>query len=329
MTKNEQKFNCDNVEIRIWRSKDDPNDDLVLLMNASHLFEVTNEWLNHKMAWGTGGLAAVAYYEDRPIGLALLGCAPYCLAGQPTRLMWSLDNFVLEEFRGRGVYRKLLESLVQAANEEGTEWILTFPNSQSQPGFEHAGWKPLAPMWAHVRPVLTGGPFQKIRKVQKLIKSIRLPFKASPALSLSYADFDELAPNKPLEKEHLEFDSSSPALWWRFHPKRGTGYHVIRTDSYKAVVRLGYRGVLQEVQILATFPRHLDYLSMRKLIATIRETHDVDLITRISNEQLSMIQTLRTGFWKLKKITTPMLWNSRGLESQANPTLSGIDLHLW
>ena len=100
MARNEQKFNIDNVEIRTWHSKDGSNDDLVLLMNASHLFEVTNEWLNHKMAWGTGGLAAVAYYEDRPIGLALLGCAPYCLAGQPTRLMWSLDNYVLEEFRG-------------------------------------------------------------------------------------------------------------------------------------------------------------------------------------------------------------------------------------
>lgn len=317
------------VEIRIWKSSTDSFEDVLYLMNKSHNFEITQDWLITKLGWGKGGLGALAYVNEQPVGLALLGSAPYRELGKPVDLMWSLDNFIVEEYRGRGIYHLLLKHLSQAADKDGIQLILTFPNLQSRPGFERAGWSTLHPMWAHVRPALSGGIPRNIKRFSAFVKSRKSGFQVEKTLGLTEKDIDCISNRVKIDESRLEFDPSYPAIEWRFHAKRAPGYRAVHLADCSGVFKVGLRGNLREAQLLATFPRQLNPKQLRNLFSSIRSTCDADLVTMLCNERFTLNKAFRTGIWPIRTVTTPLLRYGSGKHLRMKPTLSGIDLHLW
>lgn len=313
------------VDIRHWDSRTDSFDDVVALMRQSHEIKVSEEWLATKLSWADGGMGAIAYADDRPVGLALLGHAPYRCGDRVASVMWSLDNFVIEQCRGQGIYHRLLAHLTAAIDESDVGAILTFPNSRSRPGFEKAGWVPLPPMWAYVRPVIGFNPVTNARRVKDIATSMTRPFELISSAGVARADIDFLAHHAG-ETPGLAFDTGATALEWRFNSRRGRGYEAVTLTDSGAVVRLGQRGPLLEVQVLATFPRVLPGHGMRRLLATVTRKYRPDLITMLSNKELTPRQASAVGLWRLKKVTTPLL---RPHSVDDTAILSGIDLHLW
>lgn len=313
------------VDIRLWDSRTDAFDDVVALMRQSHEIDVSEEWLATKLSWGDGGIAAVAYAGDRPVGLALVGYAPYRRGGREASVMWSLDNFVVEDYRGRGIYHQLLSRLTAAIDESAAGAVLTFPNSRSRPGFEKAGWVPMSPMWAYARPIIGINPVTNARRLKNLATSMSRPFELIDTAGLARVDVEFLAQHAG-HNPGLAFDASAAALEWRFDSRRGRGYEALILEESGAVVRLGRRGPLREVQIMATFPRVLSGRGMRRLLAAVTRKYRPDLITVIGNRELTSRQALAVGLWRLKKVTTPLL-RPRAVDETA--VLSGIDLHLW
>lgn len=313
------------VDIRLWDSRTDAFDDVVALMRQSHDVEVSEEWVATKLSWADGGIGAIAYADDRPVGLALLGHAPYRSGDRAASIMWSLDNFVIEQYRGQGIYHRLLCHLTAAIDESDVEAVLTFPNSRSRPGFEKAGWVPLSPMWAYARPVIGFNPVTNARRLKNLATSMGRQFELIDTAGVARADIEFLAHHAG-ETPGLAFDTRVTALAWRFDSQRGQGYEAVTLADSGAVVRLGRRGPLLEVQILATFPRVLSGRGIRRVLAAVTSKYRPDLITMLTNKKLTPGQTLAVGMWRLKLVTTPLL-RPHSVDDMA--ILSGIDLHLW
>ena len=63
------------------------------------------------------------------------------LANKEYRALRAVDTATHPEFRGRGIFRKLTEGLIEKATEEGFDFIFNTPNEKSMPGYLKMGWK--------------------------------------------------------------------------------------------------------------------------------------------------------------------------------------------
>lgn len=316
------------ISFKIWKSNTDPVDDVVWILNKSHEINITVEWLKHKLSWGPGGMAAMAYAEGRPVGIALLGVAPYVCDGIQFPLWLSLDNYVMPKYRGRGIYTRLLSLLDEACEEEGVQWAITFPNGNSRPGFKKAGWIEMKPMWAYINIPISLNPFVMVSRFRSVSRAQSEDFVPIEQATVGKNKLTELLVFAR-DDRFFKFEESLDALQYRFHRLRGVGYSAIRTNDGGAIVRVGNRGPLVEVQFLTTFPRDMPNVTWRKLVKVATTEFGPDVISRISNENSSQTRALLTGFIRVKRVTTPFMKNFQQRKSLPEPVLSGIDLHLW
>lgn len=319
------------IDVRPWFSQTDPLDDVVQMMNQSHSRGVTREWLEAKLAWGRGGVGALAYDHETPVGLVLFGAAPYDYEGKPIDVMLSYDNFVARDFRGRGIFSRLLATAEQACRSSGVALLgPAFPNGFSRPGFAKAGFRPLVPMRSFVHLSVRGAPSAIFSRARSSITSYRDSFIPEPREPLPTSVLEDLA---GLERAHdgLRFSLSPTGLAYRFSPARGEGYDCVLTDDFGAIFRVGMRGSLRELQLMASSPRRLNPRESRKLARQLEQLHAPDVISDLrSASSRNPLQRALDGYVGLTHVTTAY---SKVLRPDIEPlmatTLNGIDIHTW
>jgi GNAT superfamily N-acetyltransferase len=319
----------DGVEIRVWRSTTDSPDDILALMNETREIKLTREWLANKLSWGQGGIATVAYSNGSPVGVALLGFAPYLVAQQPTDILLSLYNYVSSDFRGRGIYARLLHRLNEVCTSLGFDLAFTYPNDLSRPGFINAGWKALPSMQAYIRVPWSWNARTMLKRLARLVRNRSEDFVVDRGDGIDDQDFEILA-ERSEPSSLLEFSQSAAALRYRLNAERGSGYSVVHDENASAVVRSGQRGSVSEVQFMATFPRHISPGAWRSLIRNVQDRFAPDLISHIeSTDDTRRLAKVKSGLLRLRTITTPHWKSFQGRSLSNQPFLSGIDLHLW
>lgn len=78
------------------------------------------------------------------------------VAGSRVLAAQSVDTLVDADFRGRGLFVKMAESVYQRVGGQGGAFVYGFPNANSAPGFFHKlGWVSLDPVPFLIRPLRT------------------------------------------------------------------------------------------------------------------------------------------------------------------------------
>ena len=102
----------------------------------------------------------VAWDGDRPVGLAgLLEYRAMPSPGRPPRCWGYLGNmYVAAEHRDRGLGRRLLDTVLAAADARGYVRVLLAPSPRSVPFYRRAGFVDAGPDAGHDRLLVRPGP---------------------------------------------------------------------------------------------------------------------------------------------------------------------------
>ena len=133
----------------------------------------------------------------------------------------SVDTLVDADFRGRGLFTKMAESLYQRIGEHGGAFVYGFPNGNSAHGFfNKLGWSSLDPVPFLVRPLRTAFIASKLPFGRWLgrLPDLRLPIRRS-----------KLRPNQEI-RQVTDLDEGLGQLWRRF--ASNVGVAVERSPEY-------------------------------------------------------------------------------------------------
>jgi len=133
----------------------------------------------------------------------------------------SVDTLVDADFRGRGLFTKMAESVYQRVGEHGGVFVYGFPNANSAPGFfNKLGWLSLDPVPFVIRPLRTRFFASKLPLGRHLsrLPDLRLPIGRSRPRA-----------NQEI-RQVTDFDAGLEPLWQRF--ASDVGVSVERSPEY-------------------------------------------------------------------------------------------------
>lgn len=145
--------------------------------------------------------------------------------GSDVRGLLLLDVMTHPDFRGRGVFAAVVETLREDAHAHGLRILLTTPNEAAARGFRHLDqWRCLGELSPLLLPIEPGAVLSRRRSIQSALRPLsRLPFLTGRHL---------LAHQVPAHIEHdaTQFASPNDMLWRRF---RGTSpCTLVRDDRF-------------------------------------------------------------------------------------------------
>lgn len=149
----------------------------------------------------------LAVCDDRIGAIYAVQPGRFRVRGSLTLAAQSVDTLVDANFRGRGLFTKMAESVYQRVGEHGGAFVYGFPNANSAPGFfNKLGWSSLDPVPFLVRPLRTGFVASKLPLGRWLshFPDFRLPIRRS-----------RLPANQDI-RPITDLDSGLDELWKRF-----------------------------------------------------------------------------------------------------------------
>ena len=166
-------------------------------------------------------LVDLAVSDDRIAGIYAVQPAFVRVLGERMLAAQSVDTLVDADFRGRGLFPRMADSVYGRVRERQGAFVYGFPNANSAPGFfDKLGWVSLDPVPFLVRPLRTAFLASKLPLggwLQRL-PDVRIPvFREAPSAT------QELRPVN-------EFDSEVENLWRRF--STGVKVTVDRSSQY-------------------------------------------------------------------------------------------------
>src|SRR5688572_14578158 len=114
----------------------------------------TLDYWNWKHRDGTFGPSYVLVAEkDRTVvGLRAFMRWEWAAGGRVLHAVRAVDTATHPECRGRGIFTKLTEALVEQVRAAGVAFVFNTPNANSRPGFIKMGWKSLGRVTLLIRP---------------------------------------------------------------------------------------------------------------------------------------------------------------------------------
>jgi GNAT superfamily N-acetyltransferase len=118
------------------------------------------EWKHLENPFGASpGL--VALHGEDLVGLRVFLRWRWRFGGEDLGAVRAVDTATHPEWQGRGIFRRLTETLVEELRAEGVAFVFNTPNSKSRAGYLKMGWRDLGRQRVHFRPaglgVLFGG----------------------------------------------------------------------------------------------------------------------------------------------------------------------------
>lgn len=85
----------------------------------------------------------VAWDNDNIIGANCFMPAVYLIQGIPCKVVQSCDSMIHPNYRGQGIFTKIICTAEEYYSHYGYKFMIGFPNEKSFPGFIKAGWEHL------------------------------------------------------------------------------------------------------------------------------------------------------------------------------------------
>ena len=213
------------------------------------------EWLKWKYFDSPFGesICVVALTKDNKIaGEVTFGQYQYMLNDNVIKCLISYQTMVHPNHQKKGLFNALTKEALKIANTKGIELVLNFPNKASYAPFEKLNFVPINHIENNVF---------LVKKISTLLNilSLKKPFLATVIHEVAEKQlllFNELKNTiTPLKiKDTLTPNRTPEFIKWRYFTHPLYDYRIINTTLGWAIVRLGKRGVLSEVQIMELFP---------------------------------------------------------------------------
>ncbi len=229
------------------------------------------EWLKWKYFDSPFGesICVVALTKDNEIaGEVTFGQYQYMLNDKVIKCLISYQTMVHPNHQKKGLFSSLTKEVLKIAKNKGIELVLNFPNKASYAPFEKLNFTPIN----HIENSVFFT--KKISTLFNLL-SLKKPFNATTINSISDKQltlFNELKNTiTPLKIKDILTPNRTPEfIKWRYFTYPLYDYRIINTTLGWAIIRLGKRGGLNEVQIMEIFPNDEITISfMKKIRKTI------------------------------------------------------------
>lgn len=262
----------------------------------------TPEWFAWKF-WGSPfGPAVVACAQagdGRVAGIVAFGLYALTRGEQDVKAALSYETFVIPEFRGQGLFTRLMRLGMAECADRGVRMMFNFPNAASVHGFEKQGWTLDECLHNSIRPA---GVWGCITRFDAGVRSAAfIPDAIGRLDPRDYEGFDEcLAAMGCIRSSEVWAPVRTPEyMRWRYGMHPLYRYVVIRDDDGWAMVRTGRRARYSEAQILELFPSggHSGRF-LRAVCRRIGRRLGPDIISLALSEAHPAYQALR-GAWFL------------------------------
>jgi GNAT superfamily N-acetyltransferase len=233
-------------ELRIRQATDDDLPQILELLQSS-LGWVPDEqhadfyrWKHHANPFGRSP-AWVAVDDERIVGLRVWLRWRFAQAGRTWDAVRAVDTATHPDHQGRGIFKRLTTSSLEALRDEGIAHVFNTPNEQSRPGYLKMGWEQVGRLPVGVR---FRSPVSALSAVRARVPADKwsLPSElASSAEDVLADDAEVAALIKSLPDTRIRTDLDVEVLRWRY----GFGplhYRGIRTSGGIALFRLRRRG---------------------------------------------------------------------------------------
>lgn len=215
-------------------------------------------WKHDKNAFGPSPMW-VALDGDRLVGLRTFLRWRFRDATTPDRpvtAVRAVDTATHPEFQGRGIFRLLTMTGVDALTEGGTDSIFNTPNDKSRPGYLKMGWSDVGVV--QVAATARPNTAHRVRGARQPAELWSSPTRAGVDPVQSFSDADAWARLLDARRQTTRFatDHTVETLRWRYG-LRQLGYRVWmlgdRVEDGAVIFRLRRRGTAREATICETF----------------------------------------------------------------------------
>lgn len=189
------------------------------------------------------------------------------------------DTAVLKEYRGRGIFSKMTKIARKKALEEGSDIIFNFPTPLSLGGYLKLGWNSQPKICRYI---------SVEKPIDVFLKSFKNKWWTSPfiiempraRINSKNLDYD-LWQNK--KKGSMILNLYQKFLYWRLCLNPKIIYGLIKVADQQLIYRVGYRGKIKVVELVAWTKRTLDKLD-KKLIKKINHLEKPEIISVVSSD---------------------------------------------
>jgi len=239
----------------------------------------------------------------------------------------AVDTATSPAFQGRGIFRRLTMTGVEALTAEGVDFVFNTPNANSRPGYLRMGWSEVGRLPLVVR--VAGIPSAlRMRESRVAAQRQPVPTTAGTDAAELLADprvvdlLEALGPPRGLRTAR-----TAPYLRWRYG-LGALGYRAIALHDDPgagiAVFRLRRRGRAVEAGISEVLVPGGSAASERRLVRTVARQARADYAIKVSAADAS---SLRGGFVPFPRQGPILTWRPLA-DPSPPPALTGLDLAL-
>jgi len=321
------------------------SDELInsIRIGFSKCFENTNvykmsndEWKNKLSSSPFGNsISIIALKDSNVCGFISFGMYKTIINGKIYNSAISNNTFVIPEFRGLGVFNKLLKLSNEAFIEYKIDFLFNFPNSNSLKGFINNGWIYKKDLCNY---------YVKLTKYSSLFKIIKLVLnksinKKNEKLFQNGSSINQID-NINYQIDHYNNNSigvfcTKEFLKWRF--TKGSIYNDYRIESYNdsfIIYKVINRQNLLECSIMFFYASNNNLSEIKYIIKKIKKVIQPDFISIImSNEHqnkniVSQNQFINFSFLRKSNFTYYIIDNEiENIINNAKWNITTIDFH--
>jgi len=268
------------IELVVWDHQRELIGALVGAAARSHGNQpVSEDWFRWKFSESPYGpsIVVIGLAGDEIAGMVAFGRQEVLLGNSVLSAALSYETFVVPEFRGEGLFSRLLEEAMREMRRSGVEVAFNFPNAASLRGFVKQGWQQIDSVPLLVKPT---NAIRMARWGSHLLRRQRfIPTRGTSDNSIALPP--RLRNPSPLPSARaLTPHRTAEYLRWRLSARSGLDYRVYDVGDCAAVVRVGQRGKLREAQLLDLVADAAgDHTAIQRMVKTIKDSVRPDFMS--------------------------------------------------
>ena len=224
----------------------------------------------------------VAEADGRVAGLRAFMRWRFRAGAQEMQAVRAVDTATHPSFQGRGIFRTLTLTALDALRDEGVDFVFNTPNDVSLQGYLKMGWQMIGRVPIRIR---IRRPVRFVGRFRKHSSDAAPPVHAPPAAEvLSSSDLEPLLARAAVYDERIHTVRDAAYLRWRYGDAPLLDYRAVSLDDDHgvlrgiAIFRVRPRGGVWGTTLSELITDPLDYDGARALLRSVARAAPVDVI---------------------------------------------------